>query len=376
MVGVLLGRYPGVSNSNSLDPLTPVGGFIANPATWRHLAYLLRQVRPATANASGPDHEMVRRVVISRHDRRSINPALTRQHYQSLIQGHVADVTDALGRQSGAAPADFGEVVAGPLAATVIGDILGFPRTTAQAIRGWAHGQASLLGSKMRGRELAVAIGALAELARACADLVASRKGDAADDLATLLGQAHDGQVMPAKLAASAAMNLIAAGYITTYGTLLNSIVFLLSPAGGEHWEALADTAQVPAIVSELLRRETALVGWKRKASGKVALADGSVIPAGRQILALIGAANRDPELFAGPHAIRPGRNVAGNALLTFGVGPHVCVGSGLATLELELALPALRRQFPRLRLASDPRGYAPDSLFRIPHGVSVTTAA
>ena len=170
-------------------------------------------------------------------------------------------------------------------------------------------------------------------------------------------------------------MNLIAAGYITTYGTLLNSIVYLLSPDGREHWEAIADPAQVPAVVSELLRRETALVGWKRKAKSKVVLADGSCVPAGRQILVLVGAANRDPEVFADPNAICPGRAVAGNALLTFGVGPHVCVGSGLATLELELALAALRQQFPRLRLASGPRGYAPDSLFRIPHGVTVTPA-
>ena len=168
VAGILLGKYAGVTNSNSLDPLTPMGGFIANPATWRPLAYLLRWVRPATANASGQDHDMVRRVVVSRHDRRSINPSLTRQHYENVVQRRVAAVINALGEQASAGMVDFGEVVAGPLAATVIGDILGFPQTAARSIQDWAHGQASLLGREMHGR-MAVAIGALAELARACA---------------------------------------------------------------------------------------------------------------------------------------------------------------------------------------------------------------
>jgi cytochrome P450 len=130
----------------------------------------------------------------------------------------------------------------------------------------------------------------------------------------------------------------------------------------------------VPLYTVALLRWETSLIGWKRKARSDVVLADGSVIPAGRQIVALIGAANRDPAVFDDPDAIRPGRNVAGNALHTFGIGPYVCVGSGLATLELELSLRALRQQFPGLRLAAGngQRGYAPDCLFRMPRSVDV----
>jgi cytochrome P450 len=50
----------------------------------------------------------------------------------------------------------------------------------------------------------------------------------------------------------------------------------------------------VPAVTAELLRRETALIGWKRKAQGTMVLADGSAIPAGRQILTLIGVAGSD----------------------------------------------------------------------------------
>lgn len=225
----------------------------------------------------------------------------------------------------------------------------------------------------MRGKELATAIAALAELSRACTDLIGQRARCPGNDLATLLAQAHAGRALPRKLAASAAMNLIAAGYITTYGTLLNSMSYLLSAAGREHWDALADPGYLPALTSELLRRETALVGWKRKASSRVVLGDGSAIEAGRQILALIGAANCDPEVFTHPHEIRPDRNLAGKALLTFGLGPHSCVGSGLATLELELSLRALRQNFPGIRLAGARRSYAPDNLFRIPDSLPVT---
>lgn len=369
---VLLGQLPGVTNANSLDPLTPIAGFLANPATWRHLAYLLRNVTPATANAAGAAHESVRRVVIDRHDQRSINPVMTRQHYASLVQEQVNEATAALAREAASGPADLAEVFAGPLAARVIGRILGFPADTAEAIQGWAHGQASLLGRRMRGKELAAAVAALADLSRACLELVGQRRGAPRDDLATMLAQST-GQELPGKRAASAAMNLIAAGYITTYGTLLNSLSYLLSPVGREHWDALADPGYLPGLTSEMLRLETALVGWKRKAREQVVLADGSAIPAGRQVLTLIGAANCDPRVFEHPREITPGRKVSGKELLTFGIGPHSCVGSGLAALELELSLRTLRETLPGLRLASSPPGYAPDNLFRIPDALPVT---
>jgi cytochrome P450 len=374
--GVLLGQSPGVTNANSLDPLTPVAGLLANPGTWRHLAYLMRNVTPATANAAGPAHESVRRVVIDRHDRRSINPVMTRQHYASLVQDQVDEAAAALGRELASGQADFARVFAGPLAAKVIGRVLGFLPETAQAIEGWAHGQASLLGRRMRGGELAAAVAALAALSRACRELIGQRASSPGDDLGTLLAQPGAGRELPSKRAASAAMNLIAAGYITTYGTLLNSLACLLSPAGRGHWDALADPACLPGLTSEMLRRETALTGWKRKAHGQVVLADGSVIPAGRQILALIGAANCDPGVFANPEVISPGRKVSGKELLTFGIGAHSCVGSGLATLELELSLRTLREAFPGLRLAGPPSGYAPDNLFRIPDALPVTASS
>lgn len=373
VANILLGQLPGVTNANSLDPLTPMVAFLANPATWPHLVYLLRNVTPATANAADAAHESVRRVVVDRHDRRSINPVMTRERYASLVQEEVDQAAGALGREAAKGPADLARVFAGPLAARVIGRILGFSPDMTQVIQGWAYGQASLLGRRMRGKELAGAVAALADLSRACQELVGQRAASPADDLATLLAHPGGGQQLPAKRAASAAMNLIAAGYITTYGTLLNSLAYLLSPAGREHWQAVADPGYLPGLTSELLRRETALVGWKRKAREQVVLSDGSVIPAGRQILALIGAANCDPDVFTQPGEINPGRKVSGRELLTFGLGPHSCVGSGLAIVELELSMLMLRHTFPGLRLTGSRLGYAPDTMFRIPGDLPVT---
>jgi hypothetical protein len=91
-------------------------------------------------------------------------------------------------------------------------DRLPFTDTGAYEPGRLAHSQSSLLGRVMRGRELAAAVAALAGLARACADLVGRRVRDSRSDLATLLAQPHDGLPLPPKLAASAVMNLIAAG--------------------------------------------------------------------------------------------------------------------------------------------------------------------
>jgi len=86
---------------------------------------------------------------------------------------------------------------------------------------------------------------------------------------------------------------------------------------------------------------------------------DGVAIPAGCMIDVVIGSANRDPARFENPDQFdiwrKPDRHV------TFGTGPHVCIGQHLARLEMSRALNALLDRFPKLRL--DPEKAAPQML-------------
>jgi cytochrome P450 len=74
-------------------------------------------------------------------------------------------------------------------------------------------------------------------------------------------------------------------------------------------------------------------------------------IPAGSAVIPAMDAANRDPDEFSDPDSACLGR--ASNTHLTFGHGPHFCVGAPLARMEMQVAIGTLLRLFPSLRPAS-----------------------
>jgi cytochrome P450 len=96
------------------------------------------------------------------------------------------------------------------------------------------------------------------------------------------------------------------------------------------------------------LRHEPAVVFMNRVAATDLEMG-GQVIREGEVVLLGIAAANRDPEVFAEPDRFDISR--VARPHLAFATGPHACLGMGLARLELEVALLALFRRFPRLRL-------------------------
>ena len=125
---------------------------------------------------------------------------------------------------------------------------------------------------------------------------------------------------------------------------------------------------RVEGAVEELLRWHTILnIVTPRVATEPVTLV-GHRVAAGDMVLVALPAANRDPALLRDPETLDVNRGATGH--IAFGHGAHHCVGAPLARAELRIALPALLRRFPALRLA-DP-GAAVE--FRPPgivHGVA-----
>ncbi|WP_306369469.1 cytochrome P450 [Nocardiopsis sp. CC223A] len=105
----------------------------------------------------------------------------------------------------------------------------------------------------------------------------------------------------------------------------------------------------VEKAVEELLRYLTIAHTGVRVALEDVELA-GQVIRAGESVTIAAQAANRDPEKFADPDTLDLRRDSAGH--LSFGHGPHQCLGQQLARVELRVALAGLFARFPTLRLA------------------------
>jgi len=105
----------------------------------------------------------------------------------------------------------------------------------------------------------------------------------------------------------------------------------------------------VPAAVEEILRLHAHDEPILRIATEEVSVG-GVTVPAGGLVVIEPPAVNRDPEIFADPEDLDIGR--ADNNHLTFGHGPHHCLGAALARLELQVAVASLTRRFPALRLA------------------------
>jgi cytochrome P450 len=87
----------------------------------------------------------------------------------------------------------------------------------------------------------------------------------------------------------------------------------------------------------------------------------GVKIPEGSPVTAIIGAANRDPEVFTQPDEFEFGRSA--NRHLAFGSGPHRCIGAQMARIEARVGFEVLLDNAPGLRLEGDSRWLMSDSM-------------
>jgi cytochrome P450 len=168
----------------------------------------------------------------------------------------------------------------------------------------------------------------------------------------------------------SLAYNTLSAAHETTSTSLANAMVVLLEERS--RWEMLcADPSLIPNAVEECLRYAPSLTTNRRLCIKDTEIA-GVPIPAGARLLLGISAANRDPSVFDDPDRFDLERKTA-KRHLTFGVGPHTCLGAPLARLQMRIALEELTQRLPGLRLVADQAfEYVPTASARAPRAVEV----
>ena len=141
------------------------------------------------------------------------------------------------------------------------------------------------------------------------------------------------------------------AGHEASVNVVGNGVLALLRhPA--ELARLRADPSLAPTAVEELIRYDSPLQLFERTATEDTPVG-GVTVRAGQKIAALLGAANRDPAVFADPDRLDVGRSP--NPHLGFGAGIHYCLGAPLARVELQVALGTLLDRVPRLALAGEP---------------------
>jgi cytochrome P450 len=174
--------------------------------------------------------------------------------------------------------------------------------------------------------------------------------GDLVSALATVGSNPEsDGEELSEAELAMFLIQLLVAGNETTRNLISGGLVALAeNPA---QWDALrADRALVPSAVEELLRWTTPVISFMRTATAATTIR-GVAVAAGDPVLLVYASANRDEEVF-GPDAgeLRVDRHP--NPHVSFGFGPHFCLGAALARLEGRVVLDQLLDRFETLSLA------------------------
>jgi cytochrome P450 len=144
------------------------------------------------------------------------------------------------------------------------------------------------------------------------------------------------------------AVLLLMNGHETITYMIGNGLLALLRHP--EQWARLrADPALIATGVEELLRYDGSvqLRGLGVAEDWEV---DGTLLRKGQSVMALIGAANRDPAQFPEPDRLDLSRQP--NRHLDFGRGIHFCLGAALARVELQVAITTVLQRLPQMRLA------------------------
>jgi cytochrome P450 len=285
-----------------------------------------------------PKHTRLRRLVAG---------AFGRGHVQRLAP-RIEELAAGLLQELPDGPFDVLAAYAEPLPVLVIAELLGVPESDRQQLRPWSQAIVRMYEVDRTPADEAAARAAAAEFAAYVEALATDRARTPGEDLLTDLVQARDGsdRLAAHELVATAVL-LLNAGHeasVNGFGNGLHS--WLTAPDRPP--ADVADDGAVTRLVEEFLRHDSPLHLFERTAKEPAEVAGVALAP-GDRVAALLGAANRDPSVFADPDRFDPTRDP--NPHLAFGAGIHFCLGAPLARLELEISLRTLLARFPELEV-------------------------
>jgi cytochrome P450 len=291
-----------------------------------------------------PDHTRLRRLVSKAFTPRAIQAL--RPRITELVDG-MLDAIAARRR------VDLVDALAFPLPFRVIAEMLGTPPADHERIR-------QLTGTLVRSLEpvadpeLAAAIMAADdELIAIAVEMIAWKRANPAGDLLTALIHAEDdGDVLSDGELVAQTLLLYIAGHETTVNLIAGGTLALLRHPG-QLALLRTDPALIGNAVEELLRYDSPVQASRRITLEPVTVG-GTTIPAGAFVMASLGSANRD-ESYWGPDAAGLNlRRENARQHVSFGAGPHHCLGASLARLEASIAFERLTARFPGLALDGD----------------------
>jgi cytochrome P450 len=298
---------------------------------------LWEEIRRNILHVNGEDHRRLRGLV---------NPFFTPRAVERWRPVMRATLEELFAPLEGRA-----EVVAAlakPYPSRVIATVMGAPIDDAERLWEWSNTIQRQFGMTVA-QERPQIEAALVEFYAWADALLARRRGDPSDDLISTLIQARfEGDKLDDAELVNLVLNVLVGGVDTTQSQLAQALrLFAEHP---DPWARLAQEPDLaPAAVEEVVRYEPIT-----PFTARIALEDveyrGIAFPAGTVVLVCAHTGNRDGEAegfdITAPRSGKP---------LTFGAGPHYCLGANLARAELQEALRFLAPRMPGLELEGEP---------------------
>lgn len=258
-----------------------------------------------------------------------------------------------------------GDVVAEvfkPLPSLVVGHYLGVPEGDRSRFDEWSG---AIVAANAEGAA-AGAASAVAELMGYFTDLVERRRREPSDDTVSQLVAADVDLLQILAFV----FTMVTGGNDTSTGAL-GGATQLLAENPDQRSRLVASPALVPEAVEEFLRLTSPVQGLARTTTRDVTL-HGTTIPAGRKVLLLYGAANRDPRKY-GADADRLDVERRPTQILSFSQGHHHCLGAAAARMQIRVALEELLARIPMFSVDPASIAWAPGPYVRRPLTMEVT---
>jgi cytochrome P450 len=317
---------------------------------------LYERLRGNLLDLDGENHRRLRKLV---------QPAFTppaADRLRPAMRRHLSDLWEAL---EDTASFDAATAICQPYPARMIAELMGAPISDAPRLGEWANKIQGQFDPVRVARERPTLEQATQEFQDYASELLRSRRGDPGDDLISeLLAAEEEGD----RLTEAECVDLISAvlvgGVDTTQAQLAHGLaLFSRHP---EQWEAIADAPELAAAAAEEVLRFEPITPFTARLTREEITYRGVTFPAGSLILASAVTANRDPDAYGEPGAFDIHADRGRAKPLTFGAGPHFCLGASLARAELQEAFAFLAPRMRGMRLASEPAYESPLGIYGI----------
>jgi len=345
---------------------------LRDPASPEDLAY----VQQMMLNMDPPEHTRLRRLLINAFNSKAIT------QLEQQIADHAAHIVDRVIGDAGEGECDFVKDIAADMPLLCLADIFGLPQQDRYLMFDWANRvigyqdpdySVSAAFDQQRGSAMAREALALRPVPDAEGRMPDPRSRHGMDDLyryahllaeykrrepgddvvSTLLAQVDD---VDGKVSLEEFENMFWLFAVAGNETLRNGIpggmIALLQHP--QAWRELqSDPGLLPGAVEEMLRWWTPVMNFRRTATADTELA-GASIRAGDKVVVSFLSANYDENIYQDPGEFDIHREP--NPHLSFGYGPHFCLGAQLAVAQMRAIFGELTRRFASVEMIAPPR--------------------